>query len=228
MNILFEDNHLIAINKPAGMLTHSDITGDKTALELTKSYIKKKYNKPGEVFLQPVHRLDRPTSGLLLFARTSKATVRMTKIFKERDCQKIYYALSDHLPQQFSGNLEHFLEKNHKKNIVNASKKNVDNSKKAVLNYEVISSFNNLNLFKILPKTGRSHQIRVQLAEIGCPIIGDLKYGSKIKTDGRSIGLHAFSLSLIHPVRKNQLMIQCPFPDNEFWKSFQQFQPKVK
>ena len=220
MKILYEDNHLIAIYKKSGLLTHSDNTGDTTATELTKAYIKEKYNKPGAVFLNPVHRLDRPVSGLLLFAKTSKATERMATIFRKRNVDKLYVALTNHIPDDIEGTLKDYLIKNKKHNVVKSVKQSVDYSKKAVLNYRLIGEMDGKYFLRIHPKTGRSHQIRVQLSEMGCPIVGDLKYDAKEKTDGRSIALHSYSLSFIHPVQKKELTIQCPLPKNELWENF--------
>lgn len=220
MKIIYEDNHLIAIYKEGGMLTHSDNTGDKTATEYTKAYIKEKYNKPGNVYLNPVHRLDRPVSGLLLFAKTSKATERMAALFRKRNVDKLYVALTNQAPNSIDGQLQNYLIKNKKHNVVKSVSKKLSYSKKAVLNYCLIGEMGGKYLLKIEPKTGRSHQIRVQLTEMGCPIIGDIKYGAKEKTDGRTIALHSYSLQFEHPVKNKKLRITCPLPNNEIWKDF--------
>ncbi len=218
MQTLFEDNHLIAINKPAGVLTHSDKTGDETATDWVKQYIKKKYNKPGDVFLHPVHRLDRPTSGILLFARTSKALSRMTQQFKQRQPNKVYYALTDQKVSKPQGHLVNYLVKNTSNNCVQVTNKH--QGKLAELDYEFMMQKHGLSLLKIEPKTGRSHQIRVQLANIGLPLIGDFKYGSKYKTDERAIGLHAGQLSFIHPVKKELITLHAALPDAPWWNLF--------
>ena len=220
MKILYEDNHLIAIYKESGMLTHSDNTGDTTATEKTKLYIKNKYNKPGKVFLQPVHRLDRPVSGLLLFAKTSKATERMADLFRKRNVDKLYVALTNFVPKDVNGKLNDYLIKNKKHNVVKSVKQDVSYSKKAVLNYKLIGEMDGVYMLRIEPKTGRSHQIRVQLSEMGCPIIGDLKYNAKERTDGRSIALHSYALEFIHPVKKEPIRIYCPIPNNDIWENF--------
>lgn len=220
MKILFEDNHLVAIDKKAGILTHSDKTGDKCATEQTKLYIKEKFSKPGAVFLTPVHRLDRPVSGLLLFARTSKATSRMTVAFKARETVKTYLAITNRKPKEPYGQLEHSLLKNSRTNTVSVVKNSTPKAKKAILDYELIQSINGYYLIKVTPLTGRSHQIRVQLSAMGCPIVGDLKYGSKEKTDGRSICLHSHKLSFTHPVKKEPIEITCEIPKTHFWRFF--------
>jgi len=215
--VLFEDNHLLAVNKKSGILVHGDQTGDKSLLETAKAYIKKKYNKPGDVFLQPVHRIDRPTSGLVLFARTSKATTRLTKLFKEKQIQKVYYALVTVKPPFKKDKLTHYLLKNERNNTVKVVSESTQSAKESILEYELVKTVRDNYLLKIRPITGRSHQIRVQLSTIGCPIIGDFKYGSKQYTDGRSIALHAHELSFIHPTKKEQLKINCPLPQNKIW-----------
>lgn len=228
LEILFEDNHLIAINKKAGWLTHGDETGDESATEKVKQYIKVKYNKPGAVFLNPVHRIDRPVSGVLLFAKTSKATSRMVEQFKHRDPQKVYAAITNKAPKQFEGELTHYLKKNGKANIVYATNKKDSGSKHAQLYYKMVAELQGNILLRVEPKTGRSHQIRVQLSEMGCPIIGDLKYNSNQKTDGKSIGLHAYSLTFEHPVKKEEMVITAHFPTNEIWQSFKSFERELK
>lgn len=221
MEILYEDNHLLAVNKKSGILVHGDQTGDESLLDLAKQYIKEKYHKPGAVFLQPVHRIDRPTSGIVLFARTSKATTRITKLFKAKEINKQYHAIVSKQPQSNKARLTNHLLKNSKNNTVNVVKPNLDKAKESILDYEIKKQIKGNILLRIVPITGRSHQIRVQLAHIGCPIVGDFKYGSKQYTDGRSIGLHASSLSFIHPIKKEQLTINCSFPENDIWRLFQ-------
>ena len=227
MKILHEDNHLIAIHKEAGLLTHSDHTGDVTATEQVKSFLKTKYNKPGNVFLNPVHRLDRPVSGLLLFAKTSKATARMADRFRKRNVDKLYVALTNFVPKQFEGELVHHLKKNKQKNIVSAVGKSKNKGKRAKLMYRMIGEMDGKYLLRIEPKTGRSHQIRVQLSEMGCPIVGDLKYNATEKTDGRSIGLHSYSLTFEHPVKREPITITCPLPENKLWREFRHLEELI-
>ncbi len=222
--ILFEDNHLLAINKGAGLLSHGDKSGDASCVELVKNYLKEKYNKPGNVFATPVHRLDRPVSGVLLFARTSKALERLTRQFARREVTKVYYGISDSVSDFVSGELVHYLIKDEKRNISTAYNHAVNRGKKAVLRYEILADFEDQYLYKIQPKTGRSHQIRAQMAKAGCPLLGDLKYGSNIKTDGKSIGLHAGNLTFLHPVKKEKLVISAPFPNNEIWNHFEEWE----
>ncbi len=217
MEVLYEDNHLLAVYKPSGLLVHGDQTKDESLLDIAKAYIKKKYNKPGAVFLQPVHRIDRPTSGIVLFARTSKATTRITKQFKAREINKVYHAIVSNRPANNFATLIHHLLKNERNNTVTVVQKNTANGKEAILSYQVIKHNQNKSLLMVKPITGRSHQIRVQLSHIECPIIGDFKYGSKVYTDGRSIALHASTLTLIHPTKKEQLIINCSLPKTKFW-----------
>ena len=219
-DILFEDNHLVAVNKPAGELVQGDNTGDTSVFELVKQYIKEKYNKPGEVYLGLVHRLDRPVSGVLLFARTSKAAARLQKVFQQREVEKVYRAVVEGRPSQVEGNLTHYLVRNRKKNRSNAFSDERPESQKAVLEYNTLAYLKPYSLLEIQLHTGRHHQIRAQLAAIGCPIVGDLKYGSKTETDGRSICLHAMRLSLIHPVRKEPLTLESLPPKGPYWNQF--------
>ena len=177
IKILFEDNHLIAVNKPAGLLVHSDKTGDETLADLVKEYIRDKYNKPGEAFLGVIHRLDRPVSGVCLFARTSKALERMNEKFRERELQKTYIALVKQRPHNEAGKLVHWLVKDHDLNTSKATLKEVPNSKKAELEYELVGELSGYSMLKINPLTGRPHQIRVQLSTAIGPIVGDSKYG---------------------------------------------------
>ncbi|MCB9263206.1 MAG: RluA family pseudouridine synthase [Flavobacteriales bacterium] len=221
--ILFEDNHLIAINKPAGLLVHDELSYDKTLTDYVKEYIKTEYDKPGDVFLGVIHRIDRPVSGLVIFAKTSKALTRMNELFKEKKLKKIYYALVQKKPQKLSDDLTHWLVKNKEKNVTKAYDKEVKDSKKSQLSYDYIGTANHKFLLKIYLHTGRSHQIRAQLAKIGYPISGDLKYGSW-KGKGNYIYLHSKSLEFIHPVKKEKLLLQCPLPNEENWNFFQSFE----
>lgn len=215
--ILYEDNHLIAVNKLPGDLSQGDATGDAPLPEAVKEYLKEKYNKPGKVFLGVVHRLDRPVSGVLLFARTSKALERMNRQFKEREVQKTYWALVEKAPRQEEGTLVHFLEKDRTRNITLASANERPGTKRAELTFRLERKFPKQSLLSVQPKTGRPHQIRVQLAAMGCPIIGDLKYGYSGSGRGGAIMLHARKLEFIHPVQKKALTIIAPPPDDVLW-----------
>ncbi|MBI1305928.1 MAG: RNA pseudouridine synthase [Bacteroidetes bacterium] len=221
--VLFEDNHLIAINKPSGMLVQSDESGDTALNEIVGEYLRKKYNKPGDAFVGTIHRLDRPVSGLVLFAKTSKALVRMNELFRDKKITKKYLALVDHKPDQLYGKLIHFLTKDSQKNEARAHLKEVKGSKRAELSYHYIGTANHKFLLEVLPVTGRPHQIRVQLSKIGLPIVGDVKYGSK-SGRGNMIYLHAKSLEFLHPVKKEKIILRCPLPDEMNWKFFESFE----
>jgi len=223
MEVIFEDNHLLALNKPAGILTHTDNTGDKSIEDMGKEYLKKKYQKPGNVFLTPVHRLDRPVSGLILLARTSKALPRLTEAFKLRETKKKYYAVVAAKPKDYSGTLTDYLVKNHKTNVSRVVSKKDSGAKKAILKYEMVAQIDELFLLKVNPLTGRSHQIRVQLAKMGCPIVGDSKYGSKINWTKGSIALHSTQLSFSHPTKKEMVDLECKLPNNPAWHPFKSF-----
>ena len=224
LKILYEDNHLIAVNKPPGLLVHSDKTRDRPLADLVKAYVKKKYNKPGEVFLGVVHRLDRPASGVTVFARTSKALERMNRLFKERQIKKTYWAIIAKRPDPLSGRLEHFILKDHKKNKVKVFDSNKSarskNAKPAQLDYNLIGGLGNHYLLEINLHTGRPHQIRAQLAKIGCPIRGDVKYGFPTANEDKSILLHCREMSFIHPVKKEPLNIRAQPPDHQSWDLF--------
>lgn len=219
LQILFEDNHLIAVNKRAGDLVQGDKTGDKPLSEVVKEYIAEKYNKPGAVYLGVVHRLDRPTTGVVLFAKTSKALTRLNKLFKERETQKTYWALVKNVPHKTQDTLTHFLKRNAKQNKSYAHNKEVPESKKAVLEYQVLKKLDNYYLLEIELHTGRHHQIRSQLSAIDCPIKGDLKYGFDRSNPDGSIHLHARKLTLVHPVQKEELTIVAPPPAEPLWNS---------
>lgn len=205
--VLYEDNHLLILDKPTGWLVQGDITGDKTLTDWGRNYIAKKYKKPGAVFLHPVHRLDRPVSGITVFARTSKALERMNKLFRDDEVKKTYLAVTANTPEDPEGRLIHWLEKDGEKNIVKAFSREKGSAKKAELTYELLGSIKGNSLLKVLPKTGRPHQIRVQLAKMNCPIKGDLKYGYSVPNPDKSIHLHAFQLSFVHPVKRDNQMI---------------------
>ena len=218
MDILFEDNHLLIINKRPGELSQLDKTGDNSILEKYKLYLKKKHNKKGNVFLGLVNRLDRPTSGVLILAKTSKALSRMNKMLVERKILKKYLAIVEKKPIRKKNTLINFLKKNQKQNksyIVDQTNKD---SKKAILHYTTLKELDNYSLLEISLETGRHHQIRVQLSNIGCFIKGDLKYGSKRSNSDKSICLHANEISFIHPVSKNEIKIKANTPQNNIWK----------
>ena len=219
LQILHEDNHIIAINKRIGDIVQGDKTGDKPLSEVVKEYIKEKYNKPGEVFLGVVHRLDRPTSGIVVFARTSKALTRLNELFSNRETQKTYWAIVKNKPEKEQDTLVHFLKRNEKNNTSKAHLKEVPESKKASLDYKIIKTLDNYFALEINLHTGRHHQIRAQLATIGCPIKGDLKYGFDRSNPDGGIDLHARRLVFIHPVSKEALEIIAPTPKNSIWNS---------
>lgn len=219
LQILHEDNHIIAINKRIGDIVQGDKTGDKPLSEVVKEYIKEKYNKPGEVFLGVVHRLDRPTTGIVVFARTSKALIRLNELFSNRETQKTYWAIVKNKPEKEQDTLVHFLKRNEKNNTSKAHLKEVPESKKASLDYKIIKTLDNYFALEINLHTGRHHQIRAQLAAIGCPIKGDLKYGFDRSNPDGGIDLHARRLVFIHPVSKEVLEIIAPTPKNSIWNS---------
>ncbi|NBU81639.1 MAG: RNA pseudouridine synthase [Flavobacteriaceae bacterium] len=219
LQILHEDNHIIAINKRIGDIVQGDKTGDKPLSEVVKVYIKEKYNKPGEVFLGVVHRLDRPTSGIVVFARTSKALTRLNELFSNRETQKTYWAIVKNKPEKEQASLVHFLKRNEKNNTSKAHLKEVPESKKASLDYKIIKTLDNYFALEINLHTGRHHQIRAQLAAIGCPIKGDLKYGFDRSNPDGGIHLHARKLIFIHPVSKDVLEIIAPTPKDSIWNS---------
>ncbi len=218
--VIFEDNHLLIVNKPPGWLVQGDKTGDTTLTDWGRSYIKEKYLKPGEVYLHPVHRLDRPVGGLVTFARTSKASERLNRLFREDKVDKAYLAIVQGIPTEPEGKLIHWLIKDGSKNRVRAYGKEVKGSKRAELTYELMLVDKNRALLMVRPKTGRPHQIRVQLSSIKCPIIGDLRYGTGDPNKDKSISLHAFQLSFVHPVRKEPLQLTCA-PKGPSWTLFQ-------
>lgn len=224
MKILFEDNHLIAVNKPNNVLVQGDETGDETLADQVKAYIKEKYEKPGDVYLGTIHRLDRPVSGVTLFARTSKALERMNKIFAERHVKKTYWAIVGRRPEPFNGHLTHYILKDTNKNVVKAydslSNRSKD-AKQADLDYELIAEIGEHFLLQVDLQTGRPHQIRAQLAKIGCSIRGDLKYGFPVANKDGSIHLHCRSISFEHPVKKEQVLITASVPKEQVWKLFQ-------
>lgn len=220
VEVLFEDNHIIAVNKPSGVLVQGDKTGDTPLSELVKVFLAKKYKKAGEAYLGVPHRIDRPTSGLVLLSKTSKSLVRLNKLFQEKQINKTYWAVVKEKPKKVEDTLIHYLQRNPKKNKSFAFEKEVANSKKAELSYRLILSLENYHLLAIYPKTGRHHQIRSQLAAIGCPIKGDVKYGFDRTNSDASIHLHARSIEFIHPVKNEKIKISAPPPSHDpVWKA---------
>lgn len=219
LQILYEDNHLIAVNKRPGDIVQGDKTGDKPLSEIVKQYIKEKYNKPGNVYLGVAHRLDRPTSGIVVFAKSSKALPRLNKLFAEKEAKKTYWAIVKNTPPKTHDTLTHWLKRNTKQNKSYSNKKEVPDSKKAIMDYEIIKKLDNYLLLEIDLKTGRHHQIRSQLTAIGCPIKGDLKYGYDRSNKDGSIHLHARKLMFIHPVKKEKLELIAPPPNDSVWNA---------
>lgn len=217
LQVLHEDNHLIIVNKRPGDIVQGDKTGDLPLSEVVKAWLKEKHNKPGNVYLGVVHRLDRPTSGIVVFAKTSKALPRLNQIFKEKQVKKVYWAVVKNPPPKTRDQLVHFLKRNPKQNKSYAHLKEVPESKKAVLEYEVIRELNSYYLLQVNLHTGRHHQIRSQLSFIGCPIKGDLKYGFDRSNKDASIHLHSRELSLIHPVKKEAIHVIAPPPKDPVW-----------
>lgn len=220
--ILYEDNHLLVVNKRSSDIVQGDKTGDTTLPDILKNYLKEKYQKPGNVFCGVVHRLDRPTSGVLLFARTSKALERLNQQFQNRTTKKIYWAIVEERPPKESDVLEHYLKKNEKQNKSYAYISQVPQAKRAVLRYELKASSKNYYLLEITLETGRHHQIRAQLAQEGMHIKGDLKYGAKRSNENGSISLHARSLEFIHPTKNEPIHIVAPVPEDSLWEYFEQ------
>lgn len=219
LQVLFEDNHILIVNKRAGDITQGDKTGDKPLSEVVKEYVKDKYNKPGNVFIGTVHRLDRPTSGIVIFARTSKALERLNKMLRDKVIQKTYWAIVKNQPKVKTDTLTNFLKKDSKKNKSFVYKKEIEGSKKATLHFKVIQKLDNYSLLEVDLETGRHHQIRTQLSHIGSPIKGDLKYGFDRSNKDGSISLHARKINFIHPVTKEIITIIAPTPTDPIWKA---------
>jgi 23S rRNA pseudouridine1911/1915/1917 synthase len=223
LEIIYEDNHLIAVNKPAGWLVQGDITGDKPISDEVKAYIKERYKKPGDVYLGLIHRLDRPVSGVVIFARTSKALTRMNKLFQDREMKKKYWAITAVRPDPLEGHLTHYLLKDTTVNKTKAFDRlsnKAKNAKKSELDYFLKAGLAGHHLLEINPLTGRPHQIRAQLAKIGCPIRGDLKYGYDEPNKNGSIHLHCREMSFIHPVKKEPVTIRAEVPKDQIWRLF--------
>ena len=218
MKVLYEDNHLIIVNKAPSEIVQGDKTGDKPLSETVKEYLKEKYNKPGNVFCGVTHRLDRPTSGVVVFTKTSKALSRMNEMFKNGEVDKTYWAIVKKMPPKDEATLIHYLIKNEKTNKSMAYDTEKPHTKKAVLHYKLIARSDNYFLLEVKIDTGRHHQIRCQLSKIGCPIKGDLKYGADRSNPDGSISLHARNISFIHPVSKEQINVSAPVPENNLWK----------
>lgn len=225
MQIIYEDNHLIAVNKPAGWLVQGDETGDQPLSEWVKEYIKLRYKKPGDVFLGVIHRLDRPVSGVVVFARTSKALTRMNELFKNRQVDKTYFAITSDRPDPLKGTLKHYLLKDKTRNLAKAydrpGRRTAD-AKLSELEYELIAQIGHNHLLEVHPLTGRPHQIRVQLSKMGWPIKGDVKYGAAQAIPDGSICLHCRSLDFEHPVKKERIHIEADPPNTQLWRLFEQ------
>ena len=220
MTVVYEDNHIIVVNKTSSEIVQGDKTGDTTMSETVKSYLKEKYNKPGNVFIGVTHRLDRPVSGLVVFAKTGKALARLNEMFRNGDVKKTYWAIVKECPKETEGELVHYLVRNEKQNKSYAYDKEVKNSKKAILHYKLIGHSQNYYLLEVDLKTGRHHQIRCQLAKMGCPIKGDLKYGAQRSNPDGSICLHARMVKFIHPVSKELIELPAPVPAGNLWNGF--------
>ena len=221
MKVIYEDNHIIVVNKASGEIVQGDKTGDESLCDTLKQYLKKKYNKPGNVFVGLPHRLDRPVSGVVIFAKTSKALERLNNMFRVGEVKKIYWAITKNKPLVAEGELSHWILRNEKMNKSFAYRKEVDGSKHALLNYRTLASSDNYTLIEVELKTGRHHQIRCQLSAMGCPIKGDLKYGAKRSNPDGSISLHARYVEFVHPVSKQPIKITAPVPNDRLWQSFE-------
>jgi 23S rRNA pseudouridine1911/1915/1917 synthase len=218
---LYEDNHLIIVNKPAGYLVQGDKTGDLPLNEIVKEYIRVTYKKPGAAYLGTVHRLDRPASGALIFAKTSKALSRMNKLFVDHDIEKKYWILTEEMAKEPEAKLTHYLVKDKNRNYTKAYTEQKKSTKKSVLNYTLKRSINGIQLYEIFLETGRPHQIRAQMAKIGCPVLGDVKYGAKKVLSDANIALHCRSLRFIHPVSKEEVFVKAALPNHQVWQNFQ-------
>jgi 23S rRNA pseudouridine1911/1915/1917 synthase len=220
IEVLYEDNHIIIVNKRVSDIAQGDKSGDESLDTIVKDYIKEKYNKPGDVFLGVVHRLDRPVSGCIVYARTSKALTRMNDLFRTKEVKKTYLAVVSDRPPEDEGELNHFIKRNEKQNRSYAFDNEVKESKPAKLSYKIIARSESFYLLEVDLHTGRHHQIRAQLSAIGCPIKGDLKYGSKRSNEGGGISLHSYRISFVHPVKKEEITVIAPLPKDKTWGLF--------
>lgn len=220
MQIVYEDNHIIIVNKAPGEIVQGDKTGDEPLVETLKKWLKEKYNKPGNVFCGVVHRLDRPVGGLVVFAKTSKALIRLNEMFRKGEVEKTYWALTRNLPEVPEAPLEHYITTTERNNKSYASLTEKKNSKKAVLSYRLLGSSDRYHLIEVKLETGRKHQIRVQLSAIGCPIKGDLKYGDKRSNPDGSISLMARRVRFVHPVSGETIDVSAPLPSDPLWQAF--------
>lgn len=227
MDVIYEDNHLIAVNKNCHEIVQGDKTGDTPLSEKLKQYLKEKYAKPGNVFVGVIHRLDRPVTGAVLFAKTSKALTRMNELFRDGTIQKTYWAIVKNRPPKQEDTLTHWLIRNEQQNKSYAATTEKAQAKKAILHYRVIAQSNHYFLLEINLETGRHHQIRCQLAQIGCPIKGDLKYGANRSNPDGGISLHAHSIAFIHPVSQKSIEISAPTPDEPLWKALTRTQSQL-
>lgn len=222
LNILYEDNHIIVVLKPQNILSQGDETTDKSLLDMVKEYVKEKYNKPGNVYVGLVHRLDRPTGGVMVFAKTSKAASRLTEQMKNKQFTKKYLAVVVGSPKYKSSRLEHFLKKDEKTNVVKVVPRGVEGAKQAILEYKTLKAIDKVSLLEVQILTGRSHQIRVQLSQIGCPVFGDVKYNGDSLAKGHNLALWAYELSFVHPTTKKQMLFRCiPPVDKTPWNVFE-------
>lgn len=220
MQIVYEDNHIIIVNKAPGEIVQGDKTGDEPLVETLKKWLKEKYNKPGNVFCGVVHRLDRPVGGLVVFAKTSKALTRLNEMFRKGEVEKTYWALTRNQPEAPEARLEHYITTTERSNKSYASLTEKKNSKKAVLSYRLLGSSDRYHLIEVKLETGRKHQIRVQLSAIGCPIKGDLKYGDKRSNPDGSISLMARRVRFVHPVSGDTVDVTAPLPSDSLWQTF--------
>jgi 23S rRNA pseudouridine1911/1915/1917 synthase len=225
---LYEDNHLLIINKPNGYLVHEDKTGDEPLEDIVKQHLKVKYSKPGNVYAQAVHRLDRPVSGVLIFAKTSKGKEKMSTLFRDREIQKTYWALSHAYPTSESGTIKHYIVKDRRRNIVSAHSNAVEGGKLAETNFRLIGRGEPFYFVELKPTTGRPHQLRIAMKELGSPILGDLKYGGEQIRNKRSIMLHCRQIEFIHPVKKIKVLVMAPLPNVQPWHTIHHLIPKDK
>lgn len=221
MTVLYEDNHIIIINKTVSEIVQGDKTGDKPLSEIVKEYLKEKYNKPGNVFCGVTHRLDRPVSGIVIFAKTSKALSRLNEMFKNKQIDKTYWAIVKNMPKEAEGTLSNYLVRNEKQNKSYAYDVEKPNSKLAILHYKLIARSERYNLLEVDLETGRHHQIRVQLSKMGCPIKGDMKYGFDRSNPDGGISLHARKVSFLHPVSKERIEVTAPLPKETLWQALE-------